>query len=132
DLPAEEAARVLAEKASLKDLGIEVEDFGGQTVLLTAYPAILGHRAPAGILQAVIDHLMANDRVPTRDHLLDGLLSVMACHAAGRAGDRLTPEEITSLIGQRNLVSDPHHCPHGRPTSLLFSRQDLDRQFRRI
>jgi DNA mismatch repair protein MutL len=132
DLPAEEAARVLAEKESLKSLGIEVEDFGGQTVLLTAYPAILGHRAPAGILRAVIDHLMANDRVPTRDHLLDSLLSVMACHAAVRAGDHLTPEEITSLIGQRNLVNDPHHCPHGRPTSLLFSRQDLDRQFRRI
>jgi DNA mismatch repair protein MutL len=131
DLPAEESARVLAEKDALKELGIEVEDFGGQTVLLTAYPAILGHRAPAGILRAVIDHLMANDRVPTRDHLLDGLLSVMACHAAVRAGDRLTPEEITSLIGQRNLVNDPHHCPHGRPTSLLFSRQDLDRQFRR-
>jgi DNA mismatch repair protein MutL len=132
DLPADEAARVLAEKEALRELGIEVEDFGGQTVLLTAYPAILGRRAPAGILRAVIDHLMANDRVPTRDHLLDGLLSVMACHAAVRAGDRLTPEEITSLIGQRNLVNDPHHCPHGRPTSLLFSRQDLDRQFRRI
>jgi DNA mismatch repair protein MutL len=132
DLPAEEAARVLAEKESLGELGIEVEDFGGKTILLTAYPAILGHRAPAGILRAVIDHLMVNDRVPTRDHLLDGLLSVMACHAAVRAGDRLTPEEITSLIGQRNLVNDPHHCPHGRPTSLLFSRHDLDRQFRRI
>ena len=132
DLPAEESARILAEKEALKELGIEVEDFGGQTVLLTAYPAILGHRAPAGILRAVIDHLMANDRVPTRDHLLDGLLSVMACHAAVRAGDHLTPDEITSLIGQRNLVNNPHHCPHGRPTSLLFSRHDLDRQFRRI
>jgi DNA mismatch repair protein MutL len=48
-----------------------------------------------------------------------------------RAGDRLTPEEIAALLAQRHLAEDAHHCPHGRPTSLLFTRQDLDRQFRR-
>ena len=40
-------------------------------------------------------------------------------------------EEIASLVAQRHLAEDTHHCPHGRPTSLLFSRQELDRQFRR-
>jgi DNA mismatch repair protein MutL len=48
-----------------------------------------------------------------------------------RAGDALTSEEIAALVAQRALADDTHHCPHGRPTALLFSRQDLDRQFRR-
>jgi len=71
-------------------------------------------------------------RVPDRKQLLNDLLSLMACHAAVRAGDRLTPEEIAALLAQRELAQDSHHCPHGRPTSLRFSRHDLERQFRRV
>jgi DNA mismatch repair protein MutL len=131
DLPAEQAARVLAERAALADLGVEVEDFGGGTVLLQSYPAILNRCPPAEIFRGVVDRLVAKDRPPTRDHLLNDLLASMACRAAVKAGDRLTTEEISDLLAQRTLADDTHHCPHGRPTSLLFSRQELDRQFRR-
>jgi DNA mismatch repair protein MutL len=132
DLPAEQTARALEHRAALAELGLEVEDFGGGTLLLTSYPAILGNRPPVEILRAVVDHLVAQERVPSREVLLNDLLSLMACHAAVRAGDRLTPEEIADLVAQRDLANDTHHCPHGRPTSLLFSKQELDRQFRRI
>jgi len=132
DLGADAAARTLEQRAALAELGLGVEGFGGGTVLLTSYPALLGKRAPQGILQAVVDHLLAQDRTPGRDVLFNDLLSLMACHAAVRAGDRLTPEEIADLVAQRHLADDAHHCPHGRPTALLFSKQDLDRQFRRI
>jgi DNA mismatch repair protein MutL len=132
DLTADQAARTLEHREALAELGLGVEDFGGGTVLLTSYPAILGNRAPQTTLRAVVDHLMSKDRPPTREQLLNDLLSLMACHAAVKAGDRLTPEEIAALIAQRSLADDTHHCPHGRPTALLFSRQELDRQFRRI
>jgi DNA mismatch repair protein MutL len=131
DLTAEQAARTLEHREALAELGLGVEDFGGGTVLLTSYPAILGSRAPQTTLRAVVDHLMNKDRPPTREQLLNDLLSLMACHAAVKAGDRLSPEEISALIAQRGLADDTHHCPHGRPTALLFSRQELDRQFRR-
>jgi DNA mismatch repair protein MutL len=132
ELTAEQAARALEHQAELAELGLGVEAFGGGTLLLTSYPAILGSRPPQTILKAVVDHLCSKDRVPTREVLLNDLLSLMACHAAVRAGDPLTPEEIAALIAQRQLADDTHHCPHGRPTALLFSRHDLDRQFRRI
>jgi DNA mismatch repair protein MutL len=132
ELTAEQAARALEHQAELAELGLGVEAFGGGTLLLTSYPAILGNRPPQTILKAVVDHLCSKDRVPTREVLLNDLLSLMACHAAVRAGDPLTPEEIAALIAQRQLADDTHHCPHGRPTALLFSRHDLDRQFRRI
>ena len=80
----------------------------------------------------MVDHLLTQERTPKREVLFNGLLSLMACHAAVRAGDRLTPEEIAALVAQRSLADDTHHCPHGRPTALLFSRQDLERQFGRI
>jgi DNA mismatch repair protein MutL len=131
DLPAEQAAKVLEHREALAELGLAVEDFGGGTLLLTSYPAILGNRCSQAILKTVVDHLVSKDRAPNRQQLLNNLLSLMACHAAVKAGDRLTSEEIAALIAQRDLVNDTHHCPHGRPTSLLLSRQELDRQFRR-
>jgi DNA mismatch repair protein MutL len=132
EFTAEQAARALEHQAALAELGLGVEGFGGGTLLLTGYPAMLGRQPPQAILKAVVDHLAAQDRPPTREQLLSDLLSLMACHSAVRAGDPLTPEEIAALVAQRDLANDTHHCPHGRPTALLFSRQDLDRQFRRI
>jgi DNA mismatch repair protein MutL len=132
ELSAEQAARTLEHREALAELGLGVEEFGGRTVLLTSYPAILGRRSPQAILKAVVDHLVGQDRPPSREVLLNDLLSLMACHAAVRAGDRLNPEEMSALVAQRHLADDTHHCPHGRPTALLFSRHDLDRQFRRV
>jgi DNA mismatch repair protein MutL len=131
DLPAEAATRTLEHRDALAELGLGVEEFGGGTILLTRYPLVLGKRSPRSVLRAVVDHLMNQDRPPTREVLFDDLLSVMACHSAVRAGERLSAEEMAALIAQRHLADDHHHCPHGRPTALLFSRHDLERQFRR-
>jgi DNA mismatch repair protein MutL len=132
DLPAEQAALVLAQREALETLGLGVEEFGGGTVLVTRYPVLLGKRSPGAILRGVVDDLTGRERLPTREQLLSDLMSLMACHAAVRSGDALTAEEIAALVAQRHLAADAHHCPHGRPTALLFTRQDLDRQFRRI
>lgn len=132
DCRAEQAALALEHKDALAELGLIIEDFGNGTLLIQSYPAILGNRAPAEIFQLVLDHLCAEDRLPSREALLNDLLSLMACHSAVRAGDPLTPDQISALVSQRELVDDVHHCPHGRPTALLFSKQDLDKQFGRI
>jgi DNA mismatch repair protein MutL len=132
ELTADQAARTLEHRDALAELGLGIEDFGSGTLLLTCYPAILSKRSPPAILRAVVDFLVAKERPPNREQLLNDLLSLMACHAAVKAGDRLTPEAIAALVAQRDLAKDTHHCPHGRPTALLFSRHELDRQFRRI
>jgi DNA mismatch repair protein MutL len=130
-LPATQAAAVLGQRQALAELGLLVEDFGGGTLLLSGYPALLDKRSPRTVLQAVVEHLASRERAPSREQLCHDLLSVMACHAAVRAGDRLTAAEIAALLAQRHLAADSHHCPHGRPTGLRFTRHDLDRQFRR-
>ena len=132
ELTAEQAARTLEQREALAELGLGVEPFGGATVLLTSYPTLLERTEPRQILKAVVDHLVTQDRVPAREVLLNDLLSLMACHSAVRAGDHLTAEQIDALLAQRDLAGGVHHCPHGRPTALLFSREELERQFRRV
>ncbi|HKB40886.1 MAG TPA: DNA mismatch repair protein MutL, partial [Gemmataceae bacterium] len=89
-------------------------------------------RTPQAIFRAVVDYLITREKLPAREELLDDLLSLMACHAAVRAGDRLAPEEVAALVRQRGLAGHSHHCPHGRPTSLVLTLHDLERQFRRV
>lgn len=131
DLPAEQAALVLEAAEALRELGLEVSDFGGNTILLSSYPTLLGRKPPHEILRGVVDHLITQERPPTKEALLHLLMATMACKAAIKAGDKLAPEEIAYLLHLREMAEDSHHCPHGRPTSLLFSRAELDRQFRR-
>ena len=131
DLSAAEAAAVLESRELLGQLGIEVEPFGGDTVLVSGYPAMLANMSPADLLRQVADQLTGGGRSPEARDLLDDLLHMIACKAAIKAGDRLNPAEVTELLSQRHLVDDPHHCPHGRPTALVFSRSELDRRFQR-
>jgi DNA mismatch repair protein MutL len=127
-----EAAAALDAKESLAKIGIEVEPFGGDTVLVSAYPAMLANMGPAEMLRQVVEELMAGEKTLQKRDLLDELLHMIACKAAIKAGDRLTPEEITALLDQRHQCEDSHHCPHGRPTSLVFTRDELDKRFKRI
>ena len=131
-LPPAEAAVVLENAELLTRIGMVVEPFGGDTVLVSAYPAMLSNHNPAEMLRGIIDKLIdPAARVDQRD-MVDELLHMISCKAAVKAGDKLTPEEITALLEYRELCQDAHHCPHGRPTSLVFSRQELDRRFKRI
>jgi len=131
-LPPAEAAAVLEQTELLKSIGIVVEPFGGDTVLVSSYPTMLARQNPAEVLKGVVDKLMGEAKNLDQRDLVDELLHMISCKAAIKAGDPLTPEEITSLLEQRELCQDGHHCPHGRPTSLTFSREQLDKKFKRI
>ena len=132
DLPADQAACVLEAKDELRELGLEIEDFGGGTVLLSSYPALLSRITPVDIFKSVVDGLMTRERTPSKEQMLHLLLATMACKAAVKAGDPMTPDEVSYLMELRDLAEDSHHCPHGRPTSLQFSRHELEKQFRRV
>ena len=131
DLSAAEACAALENRELLARLGMKIEPFGGDTLLVTGYPAMLANINPVELLRELLDRLASGTRQPQRRDLLDELLHTIACKAAIKAGDRLKPEEIAALLEQRHLVDDAHHCPHGRPTALVFTREELDRQFKR-
>lgn len=131
DLPPAEAAALLGRRDVLERLGIRVEPFGGGTVLVSGYPAMLANLPPAEILRSVVDQLLVDGKTVEPRDLVDEMLHMISCKAAVKAGDRLTPEEVSALVSDRHLVHDTHHCPHGRPTALVFTREELDKQFKR-
>ena len=111
---------------------MDVEPFGNDTLLVSAYPAMLANLNPGEILRQVAERLMTPEKQLDRRDMLDELLHMISCKAAIKAGDRLTAGEISTLLERRHAVQDAHHCPHGRPTALVFSRDELDRRFKRI
>lgn len=131
DLGSAEVATILDHRELLLKLGIDIEPFGGDTVLIVGYPAMLANLQPTEMLHALVDQLMTEGKSPETRDLIDELLHMMSCKAAIKAGDRLNPEEISALLEQRHLVQDTHHCPHGRPTALVLTREELDKQFKR-
>jgi len=132
DLPPAEAAAVLENRELLAQLGVKIEPFGGDTVLVSSYPAMLANMKPSEVLHGLVEELLAGGKGPDRRAMLDELLHMIACKAAVKAGDRLNPAEIAALLEQRHLIEDSHHCPHGRPTALVFTREELDKQFKRV
>jgi DNA mismatch repair protein MutL len=131
DLSAAEVALVTDYADLLSELGLDAEPFGGTTVALHTYPAMLANLPADRMFRDVVDTLTAGARTPNRRDLLDRLLHTIACKAAVKAGQRLTPEEIQALVAQQHLAQDAHHCPHGRPTALVFTKNELERQFKR-
>ncbi len=132
DLSPPEASVLLEYSAILAQIGLEISDFGGHTVLLSRYPVMLRKLNLSQFVKDIAQQLCDSGLAPTRRDILDELLHMMSCKAAIKAGQRLTAEEIESLLTQRHLIDDAHHCPHGRPTSLTLSRMELDRQFGRL
>jgi len=121
---------------ALAELGFEIEPFGGETFLLRAVPAVL-ERGPStssgrgDIGQAVaeiLDELAEEGTWETREE--KALISVV-CHSAVRAGQTLSMEEMRDLVRQLEETSLPHTCPHGRPTMIHLSAEQLAREFGR-
>ena len=111
--------------------GLRIEPFGGGTVVATSKPVLAGSTPAEEIVREVLERLAALENRGNPAVLVDEVLHGLACKAAIKAGDALSPAEVEALVRDRRVVRESHHCPHGRPTSLVFSRAELDRQFRR-
>ena len=116
----------------LSDAGVKVESFGGNTVVVRGKPALVGRTPASEIIQEVVDRLTAL-AANGGDHraVVDEVLHSLSCRAAIKAGDALSQAEVETLVADRHRYQGTGHCPHGRPTSLVLSRQELDKQFRR-
>lgn len=115
----------------LARLGIELSCFGPTSLAVQAFPAMLPQADPPDFVADLLDRLAESEGGESEETLLHGLLDMMACKAAVKAGDPLTTEEMLALLAHRHLVERSSNCPHGRPTALQLSTRDLERQFKR-
>jgi len=113
----------------LESLGFVVQPFGGQSILVQGIPASLKNWSEGRLLMDILDDLTLDDR-PTNEQQVD-LLASFACHGAVRAGEPLTVPEMQNLVDQLFATDTPLSCPHGRPTLINFTLEDLEKRFGR-
>jgi len=109
----------------LAESGFSIEPFGNRTYLVRAVPALLYKEDWAGMLRELLDSS------PGKGDWMESLAISMACHGAVRAGQALTNDEMRELIRQLEQVAIPQTCPHGRPTMIRLSSEQLSREFGR-
>jgi len=131
DLSPKECSCVQENGDFFKTLGLSVEPFGGNTVLISAFPAVLSKTPPEEILWAMIEPFLGSGKKLEQSELLDELLHSMACKAAIKAGNRLSTESMQHLIGLAAAEIHSHHCPHGRPSTVILTRDEIDKMFER-
>ncbi len=115
----------------LRRLGIEVGAFGPATVAVQSFPSFLEKLDPASFVRELLERGEQELLDLHEEELLHEVLDMMACKAAVKAGDPLTPGEIEALLARRDLGERSSNCPHGRPTPLRLSLRDLEKQFKR-
>ncbi len=115
----------------LAKLGIDVSPFGPGAVAVHAFPSFLERLDPALFVRELLEKGEQELLDLHEEELLHEVLDMMACKAAVKAGDPLTPAEIEALLARRELIERSSNCPHGRPTTLRLSLRDLEKQFKR-
>ena len=128
-LSRKEYAVILEHAGTLKDFGIDIEDFGNATLIVRSLPDALRDSDLRGILADVASCLIEGVR-PDKS-LRETLAAKIACHSSIRGKAILNQEKITNLITQLDQSEHPDQCPHGRPTRIFLSLDDLKKMFKR-
>lgn len=113
----------------LKDFGIEVDDFGHETLIVRSLPDDLKEADIRGILSDVASCII--EGVAPDKTLKETIAARIACHSSIRGKGILNQEKISSLLTQLEKTEHPDQCPHGRPTRIFFSLDDLKKMFKR-
>ncbi len=130
DLLPKEAVMLEGLVPSLRDLGFEIESFGGSSFAVHAVPASLSGFKPEQILRDYLRY--AEEECPANEgEILLGLARVASCHGSVRAGHRLKTEEIKRLLEMLDSIDVPFTCPHGRPLSYTLTYEQIFRLFKR-
>lgn len=129
DLSASEAVIMSKVLDAFKALGFYVEHFGERSYLVQAVPAILKDRDVKTVVMDALSDLSEHDLA--KMDLIDEMVKIMSCRAAVKAGDKLSSEEMHSILDQLYGCQLPFTCPHGRPTVIEIKVEDLEKMFRR-
>lgn len=115
----------------LRNLGIIMEGFGGETMVLRGVPAGLPEGREECFVQDVLELLAKPGKIPGKGELFDHLAASAACKAAIKAGTKSSLEEAGSLLNDLSGMDNPYTCPHGRPTVICISTSELSARFKR-
>lgn len=123
---------VLKEQAEvLRRLGFEFEPFGGRDYKVSGVPADLCGLTGGELFVQLLDELV-EERLHGSPELLVERVASMSCKAAVKGNQTLSLPEAEAMIDLLFTLDNPYHCPHGRPTTISMSRQEIEKKFKRI
>jgi DNA mismatch repair protein MutL len=130
-LPPAESALLTENMETLAHIGFDIEPFGPNTFIIRAVPALLANQSPQDVLNAILSDLEAGAK-PGQAAIEDKIVTRVCKQAAIKAGQILSVDEMQSLIRQLERCQSPQTCPHGRPTMLHMTSDQLAREFGRL
>ncbi len=132
EMTAAERQSLAQHSATLDRFGLEIEEFGGDSLRLSAVPAILEPSECEATVRALAQDLEGLDRGAAVEDPLRKIAATMACHAAVKANYPLTMEKMRFILEELRRTAYSSVCPHGRPVVLRLSRREIERNFQRI
>jgi DNA mismatch repair protein MutL len=116
----------------LERLGFEIEEFGGDSMRIAAFPALLAREHCEVAVRALAEDLEGLDRGSRVEDALKRIAATMACHAAVKANYPLTMEKMAHILEELRRTAYSTICPHGRPVMLRLTRREVEKNFQRI
>lgn len=116
----------------LEKLGLLVEPFGSGSFIIKGVPALLAGTDYTKLLLDILEEVRIHGKSGRFDALRDELFSVMACHPAIKVNRHLEIKEMEALLRDLFLCRMPHTCPHGRPTIIRFTMDEIRKLFKRL
>lgn len=129
-LPPRDYVLVMEQTATFARLGYSVESFGENSIIIREVPYILGGVLGRNDFQTMVDLLEEGGRLVDQDILIDKM-AMVSCKAAVKGNDAISFTEMESLLAQLMASPNPFNCPHGRPTMMTMTQQELERRFKR-
>jgi DNA mismatch repair protein MutL len=132
ELPPSDRAALIGKRDALARFGFEVEEFGGDSLKVTAMPALLDPNECDAALRALAEDLEGLDRGLRIEDALKQIAATTACHAAVKAHYPLTLEKMHHILEELRATAYSTVCPHGRPVMLRITRREIEKNFDRI
>ncbi len=132
DLAPAQRQALVPHAATLERFGLEIEEFGGDSVRLSAVPVALDPAESEAAVRALAEDLEGLDRGSRVEDALRRIAATMACHAAVKANYPLTMEKMRYILEELRRTAYSSVCPHGRPVVLRLTRREIEKNFQRI
>lgn len=118
-------------KELFQNAGFDIEEFGRDAFMVQSYPVVLGKVDIAEVFEGILKEISQLEIVTNGDEKKTKFMASIACHSAVRAGDKLSQQEINSILQRLWKTTSPYTCPHGRPTLIKMSWTELEKRFKR-
>ena len=115
----------------IKHLGIELEEFGGNSFVVRTVPVWMAKNNVSEYVEEIINQIIQNKK-QERMEFLDNMAKSLACKKSVKGNEYLSSMQIEFLLEDLVKCSNPYTCPHGRPIIIKYSKYEIEKWFKRV